>query len=52
MRSTKLSGKIALVTGAGQNIGRSIALDLAESGATIIVMEEMTRASYWTPLKR
>ena len=37
MRSTKLRGKIALVTGAGQNIGRSIALDLAASGATIIV---------------
>ena len=37
MRSTKLRGKIALVTGAGQNIGRSIALDLAASGAIIIV---------------
>ena len=37
MRSTKLRGMIALVTGAGQNIGRSIALDLAASGATIIV---------------
>ena len=37
MRSTTLRGKIALVTGAGQNIGRSIALDLAASGATIVV---------------
>jgi 3-oxoacyl-[acyl-carrier protein] reductase len=37
MRSTSLKGKIALVTGAGQNIGRSIALDLAASGATIVV---------------
>ena len=32
-----LSGKIALVTGAGQNIGRGIALNLSASGATIVV---------------
>ena len=32
-----LSGKIALVTGAGQNIGRGIALSLSASGATIVV---------------
>jgi 3-oxoacyl-[acyl-carrier protein] reductase len=35
--STKLEGKVALITGSGRGIGRSIALKLASEGARVVV---------------
>ena len=35
--TSKLDGKVALITGSGRGIGRSIALKLASEGARIVV---------------
>ena len=37
MSFENLSGKTALVTGAGRNIGRGIALAMAKAGANVVV---------------
>ena len=40
----ELAGKVAVVTGSGRNIGRAIALDLADAGAAIVVNTRSNQA--------
>ena len=43
MTTKELAGKAAIITGAGRNIGRAIALTLAEAGASILINARSNR---------
>jgi 3-oxoacyl-[acyl-carrier protein] reductase len=49
--TSELAGRVALVTGAARNIGRAIALDLADAGAAVVVNTRASREAAETAVR-
>ena len=50
IRGRSISGEVTIVTGAGQGIGRALALELAKEGAVVICVDKRSEPNEETAL--